>query len=193
VYGREFTLPDPNGKHEWDTVQDVKRIWTKSGYSDFNCVIINNELRKIDEFSQNSIIIPSFERKNVLEQSDLLAKLKVYLNDLIVNNPSDVKEYLRSHPLVLVQDEEHEVHSDQMNFELKMSFERCENGNIFYSSFYNGDKYTVRLQNTNDVYTNQMPLFQILELGKGEHFLYKNGNDFPYSLEDCAKFLTEKK
>lgn len=197
IYDRDFTKPDPNGENKWDTIRDMDKIWTISRHSELDTVLLDNEPRKVQEVVDNAIIVPEFGRAQVLNRSCLLGDLQEYLVRLSESNPDDVRSYMKTKPWRdgwRVDEATTQLEILQISavpFEITMSFDRCENGILYYKGASGNDNFVVKLQNSKGVYPARIQLARLLEMGMGEHLLYKNDRACPYLMSDCLAFLSK--
>ncbi|KAF5835981.1 hypothetical protein DUNSADRAFT_6597 [Dunaliella salina] len=100
ILDRGMNKPDPTGKDPWDTVRDMRKVWRRlPEFGPKNTLLLDNEARKFAEDAANGIVVPEFGAAEVLgRKTNTLDSLTAYLLKMGESGPSDVREYLRSHP-----------------------------------------------------------------------------------------------
>ena len=103
ILDRRYNKPDPNGTESYDTVRDLDKIWNDQVLSKDirpeNTILVDNEARKVAEYSKNALIIPELGIEELKEgNTSVLDTLIVYLIKLVAKNPIDVREYLPLYP-----------------------------------------------------------------------------------------------
>lgn len=86
---------------EGETMRDLNKIWKRLPEFDItNTIIVDNSSDKCENCMENAIIIPPFvdQKALAIEEDDTLIKLEQYLTQLVDNEPTDVRVYLRNHP-----------------------------------------------------------------------------------------------
>ena len=99
VFDRGMNKKDPNGKHEWDTMRDMDKIWRSlPTFGPKTTLIVDNEARKIQETPRNGIILPWFHPN--VDDASTLDKLQVYLTKMMksFDENDDVRTYMEKIP-----------------------------------------------------------------------------------------------
>lgn len=93
---RTMNKPDPDGEYSTDTVRDLSKVWSHlTEYGPENTILVDNELRKCEEFSENSIIMPPFLDEELSDRNDSsLADLKNYLSLILYSPTRDVRQFI---------------------------------------------------------------------------------------------------
>jgi hypothetical protein len=198
VYDRESNRPDPNGTNEWDTIRDMDKIWSISGHSDRNTVILDNELRKFEEHSANGIVVPEYGIAQVRANSVHLTDLEKYLLHLADNAADDVRVYMTSNPWckgweTVSQDnlalKVEKLALDPIAWGASMTFSEIKDRMIIYRA-KGTIEYSVVLGTLDGDYGRDHQLARLLELGDGKHRLFKKNMPCDYSIADCKRFLS---
>ncbi|KAL0214493.1 hypothetical protein P9112_006677 [Eukaryota sp. TZLM1-RC] len=107
VYDRRYNVRDvEEGEKPWDTKRDLNKIFDDTPEHDLSSVIlVDNELRKMADFSDNGILISDYGDQEVFDKSPAaLVQLTEYLTGLgeAWGNQSinDVRQFLLSKPFV---------------------------------------------------------------------------------------------
>lgn len=110
LYERKFNKFDPEGENHWDTMRDLKKIWTTPdrvgfGFDETSTVVIEDTARKMREHPYNVIVVPSYTEESVLEGYDsVLTRLGDFLHSLFRANVDDVREFLLCNPFHIEKD-----------------------------------------------------------------------------------------
>lgn len=84
-----------------ETMRDLNKVWKRLPEFDVtNTIIVDNSVDKCENCIENSIIVPTFVDSKTLavQEDDTLIKLEHYLTQLVDDEPTDVRIYLRNHP-----------------------------------------------------------------------------------------------
>jgi hypothetical protein len=92
--------PDPNGQDEWDTIRDMKKVWTKMpAFGPSNTLLLDNEARKFCETPRNGIVVAEYGAEEARARvTTTLQELQTYLLSLASASPADVRLYLEATP-----------------------------------------------------------------------------------------------
>lgn len=103
--GDEFSVPDPDAG-PYKSKRSLPRIWRDPRtcgalgvkFDMCNTINLDNEVAKILEHLENSIIVPTFGPREIGLPDEILLKLKDYLQCLAKECHGDIREYMKLFP-----------------------------------------------------------------------------------------------
>lgn len=103
IFDRSWNVKDPNPIQHYDTVRDMQRVWGYlKGVCPLNTIIIDNEIRKVEDCKSNAIIIPQISVEELKSHSTTrLDHITTYLIELAKADVKDVRDYMREHPYAI--------------------------------------------------------------------------------------------
>lgn len=91
LFDQEYNSSDPEGENYWDTIRDLNKIWKapqirSMKFDATNTLLIDAEARKVRKHKENSVVIPEYTGRHVVENVNdrSLLDLAKYLDCIMI-------------------------------------------------------------------------------------------------------------